>query len=505
MKARRAAFPRPCGIRSKLRLGGEELAVAVLLGAFHRPSRSRRGAGARAPDSSPRPWYMQRSSRVPWRLLKSIESTYRLSVDQRPRDHGAIEADPPHAWQIDVLVALLYAVPEPQDRREQVGAPRGNRNTGGFVAQPDREDLRDGHEQGEHRHAPQQPAQSRFLLSRGSGRRGWIYGHRRLLRRTPIGAFDNTLAPVSQEESAMRQFTEDTLTNAVLARLKDAKHPRFKQIITGAVKHLHAFARDVQLTEEEWFEGIKFLSAVGQKCDGKRQEFILLSDILGLSMMVVALNHKTPPGATEATVLGPFFVHGAPEFEYGADFTKGATVEGETTWVTGRVLSIDGKPIPSAALDIWQARANGVYDIQDPDAEFELRGRVLTNAEGRYAFKTYKPQFYGVPDDGPVGDLLRAMGRHPMRPAHMHAIVSADGYQQVITHVFVAGDPYLDSDAVFAVKESLIVNFRKVDSPAEAKKLDLSAPFLRLDWDFHLAPAGAGQTRRTVAASDAVT
>src|SRR5881396_2631850 len=147
----------------------------------------------------------------------------------------------------------------------------------------------------------------------------------------------------------MRQFTEDTLTDAVLARLKDAKNPRFKQIIASAVKHLHGFARDVQLTEEEWFEGIKFLTAVGQKCDDKRQEFILLSDILGLSMMVVALNHKTPPGATEATVLGPFFVHGAPEFEYGADFTTGATVEGETTWVTGRVLSIDGKPIPSWA------------------------------------------------------------------------------------------------------------------------------------------------------------
>src|SRR5438270_348334 len=297
----------------------------------------------------------------------------------------------------------------------------------------------------------------------------------------------------------MRQFTEDTLTDAVLARLKDAKNPRFKQIIASAVKHLHGFARDVQLTEEEWFEGIKFLSAVGQKCDDKRQEFILLSDILGLSMMVVALNHRTPPGATEATVLGPFFVHGAPQFEYGADFTKGATVEGETTWVTGRVLSVEGKPIPNAALDIWQARANGVYDIQDPDAEFELRGRVLTNAEGRYAFKTYKPQFYGVPDDGPVGELLRAMGRHPMRPAHMHAIVSADGYQQVITHVFVAGDPYLDSDAVFAVKESLIGNFKRVDSPAEAKKLGLPAPFLRLDWDFRLAPAGTGKTRRSVA------
>src|SRR6266513_1535416 len=152
----------------------------------------------------------------------------------------------------------------------------------------------------------------------------------------------------------MRQFTEDTLTDAVLARLKDAKNPRFKQIMTGAVKHLHAFARDVQLTEEEWFEGIKFLSAVGQKCDDKRQEFILLSDILGLSMMVVALNHKTPPGATEATVLGPFFAHGAKAYGYGADLRQGASLKGDDVWVTGRVLSIDGKPIPSAALDIWQ-------------------------------------------------------------------------------------------------------------------------------------------------------
>src|SRR5438876_6919251 len=164
------------------------------------------------------------------------------------------------------------------------------------------------------------------------------------------------------EGGAMRQFNEDTLTAAVVARLKDTKDKRFREIMTSAVKHLHAFAREVHLTEEEWFEGIKFLTAVGQKCDDKRQEFILLSDVLGLSMMVVAINHQTPPGATEATVLGPFFVHGAPEFEYGADFTTGATVEGETTWVTGRVLSIDGKPIPSAALDTSQARPDAHHD-----------------------------------------------------------------------------------------------------------------------------------------------
>src|SRR5258708_30180433 len=147
----------------------------------------------------------------------------------------------------------------------------------------------------------------------------------------------------------MRQFTEDTLTDAVLARLKDASNPRFKQIIASAVKHLHGFARDVELTEEEWFEGIKFLTAVGQKCDDKRQEFILLSDILGLSMMVVALNHKTPPGATEATLLGPFFAHGAPELEYGADFTNGSTVEGEPTWVTAPVLPTPANPLPTPA------------------------------------------------------------------------------------------------------------------------------------------------------------
>src|SRR5436309_14642076 len=207
----------------------------------------------------------------------------------------------------------------------------------------------------------------------------------------------------------MRQFTEDTLTDAVLARLKDATNPRFKQIIASAVKHLHGFARDVQLTEEEWFEGIKFLTAVGQKCDDKRQEFILLSDILGLSMMIVALNHKTPPGATEATVLGPFFAHGAKEYGYGADLREGATMKGEDVWVSGRVLSVDGKPIPGAALEIWQAKADGIYDLQT-EGEFELRGRVIANDKGEYAFASYKPKFYSIPMDGPVGEMVKKTG-----------------------------------------------------------------------------------------------
>jgi protocatechuate 3,4-dioxygenase beta subunit len=301
----------------------------------------------------------------------------------------------------------------------------------------------------------------------------------------------------------MRQFNEDTLTAAVVARLKDAKDKRFREIMTSAVKHLHAFAREVHLTEEEWFEGIKFLTAVGQKCDDKRQEFILLSDILGLSMMVCALNHKTAPGATEATVLGPFFAHGAKEYAYDGDLREGCTVKGEDTLVSGRVLTTAGKPVPNAVLDIWQAKADGIYDVQT-GGEFELRGRVKANAKGEFAFKSYKPKFYSVPDDGPVGELLRATGNHKMRPAHMHAVVSAPGHQQVITHVFVDGDPYLDDDAVYAVKNSLVGKYKKVNNAAEAKKLGMSNPFLKLEWDFHLAPQAGVKARKVIAPSDAV-
>jgi catechol 1,2-dioxygenase len=226
-------------------------------------------------------------------------------------------------------------------------------------------------------------------------------------------------------------------------------------------------------------------------------------------MMVVAINHKTAPGATEATVLGPFFAHGAKEHGYGADLRAGATMKGEDVWVSGRVLEVGkdgstGKPIPNAVLDIWQAKADGIYDLQT-GGEFELRGRVKANAKGEYAFASYKPKFYSIPMDGPVGDLVRASGNHHMRPAHMHAIVSAPGYQQVITHVFVEGDPYLDGDAVFAVKDSLVGKYKKVNDAAEAKKLGMPNPFLKLDWDFRLAPESGVRARKRIAASDAVT
>jgi hydroxyquinol 1,2-dioxygenase len=276
-----------------------------------------------------------------------------------------------------------------------------------------------------------------------------------------------------------------------------------REIMQSAVKHLHAFAREVNLTEEEWFEGIKFLTAVGQRCDDKRQEFILLSDILGLSMMLVAVNHKSAPGATEATVLGPFFAHGAKEYGYGADLRQGASQKGEDVWVSGRILSVDGQPIANAVLDIWQAKADGIYDLQT-GGEFELRGRVKANEQGEYAFASYKPKFYSVPMDGPVGDLIRATTNDHMRPAHMHAIVSAPGYQQVITHVFVEGDPHLDGDAVYAVKDSLVGKYHKVNDAAEAKKLGLPNPFLKLHWDFRLAPESGVKARKKIAASDAV-
>jgi protocatechuate 3,4-dioxygenase beta subunit len=221
--------------------------------------------------------------------------------------------------------------------------------------------------------------------------------------------------------------------------------------------------------------------------------------------MVVALNHKTAPGATEATVLGPFFAHGAKEFGYGGDLREGATMPGEDVWVSGRVLSVDGKPIANAALDIWQAKADGIYDLQT-EGEFELRGRVKANAKGEYAFASYKPKFYSIPMDGPVGDLIRATSNRHMRPAHMHAIVSAPGYQQVITHVFVEGDPHLDGDAVFAVKNSLVAKYKKVNDAAQAKKRGLSNPFLTLEFDFRLSAdkAGAKKARKKIAASDAV-
>jgi protocatechuate 3,4-dioxygenase beta subunit len=301
----------------------------------------------------------------------------------------------------------------------------------------------------------------------------------------------------------MTTSMEQQLTDLALARLADDADPRFRRLMTSLIRHLHAVVREVELTEAEWFEAIKFLTATGQKSDDRRQEFILLSDVLGASMLVDAINHRRPAGATENTVLGPFYVHGAREIALGADMAAGW--KGEPTVVSGRVQSIDGTSLAGALLDLWQSNADGLYDVQLPKGdERQLRARLRAGADGRFWFRTIKPTSYPVPTDGPVGLILSRMGRHPYRPAHLHFIVSAPGHETAVTHLFVKGDPYLESDAVFAVKDSLVAEWKTVDSPAEAKKLGMPNPFLQLEFDVRLAPESGAKARQKISAADAV-
>jgi hydroxyquinol 1,2-dioxygenase len=286
----------------------------------------------------------------------------------------------------------------------------------------------------------------------------------------------------------MRNLTEANLTEAVLAKLEGATDARFKQIMTSLIKHVHAFVREVELTEQEWLTAIRFLTATGQKCDDKRQEYILLSDTLGVSMLVDAINHRQPAGATESTVLGPFHVDGAPDLPSGADIAQG--VPGEPTYYSGRVRSPDGKPIAGATLDIWSTDGEGFYDVQRKDMQgLRARAKIKTDADGRYSFWTIKPVSYPVPTDGPVGKMLLKMGRHPYRPAHTHMIVSAPGYERVATHVFVEGDPYLESDAVFGVKNSLVAEFKRHDPGVAPDGKRVERPFYTVSFDFGLKPA----------------
>jgi len=288
----------------------------------------------------------------------------------------------------------------------------------------------------------------------------------------------------------MRNLTEANLTDAVLAKLEGASNPRFRQVMTGLLRHLHAFVREVELTEAEWFAGIQFLTAVGQKCDDKRQEFILLSDTLGVSMLVDATNHRKPAGATESTVLGPFYVPGAPDVSNGTNLAAG--FPGEPTLFSGRVLTVDGKPIPGAQLDVWQADAEGFYDVQRPNLNgMRLRGKFHTDAQGRFWFWTVKPTEYPIPTDGPVGQMLLNMGRHPYRPAHIHTIVSASGYEPVTTHVFAEGDRYLDSDAVFGVKDSLVVDFVRHEPGIAPDGTPMERSYFTVQYDFGLKTAHA--------------
>lgn len=257
----------------------------------------------------------------------------------------------------------------------------------------------------------------------------------------------------------MKYLTEENSAEAVIGRIAPDADPRLARVMASLIRHLHAFIKDVELTEAEWEVAIDFLTRTGHMCTDTRQEFILLSDTLGVSMLVDAINHRRPTGATENTVFGPFHVDGAPERRMGETISLDG--KGEPCRFRGTVKTLDGEPIEGAKIDVWADNAEGFYDVQQPGVQPPMnnRGIFRTGPDGRYEFRGVKPVSYPIPHDGPVGEMLKALGRHPWRPAHMHFLVTAPGFRRLTTHVFVAGDRYLDSDAVFGVKDSLVGEF----------------------------------------------
>jgi hydroxyquinol 1,2-dioxygenase len=284
-----------------------------------------------------------------------------------------------------------------------------------------------------------------------------------------------------------RNLADEDLTQAVLATFSHSKSERYQQIMQSLVKHLHAFIKDVELTEDEWFKAIDYLTRTGHITDDKRQEFVLLSDVLGVSMLVIDINNKEFVDATASTVFGPFFFEGSPLFANGDDIANGAS--GEPCYMYGRVLSTTGEPLPDAHIEIWQADDNGFYDVQNKEStQVYGRGHLHADSKGNYYFWSVRPEAYPIPNDGPVGELLDAANRSPMRPAHVHFMITVPGYKTLITHVFKDGDQYLDSDAVFGVRSSLITDFERHEPgiAPDGKKLDV--PFYIMHYDFFLPP-----------------
>ena len=289
--------------------------------------------------------------------------------------------------------------------------------------------------------------------------------------------------------SASQDARELAVTEEVVASFDGAQSARYREVMQSLVRHVHDFVRDVRLTDDEWHEAIGFLTRTGHMCDDQRQEFVLLSDVLGLSMLTVAVNEVADPAVTQTTVFGPFFVEGSPEIELGGDLAAGAV--GQPCWVEGTVRGVGGEPVAGARIDVWEADGEGLYDVQYDCAVTANRGHLFADAAGSFRFWSVRPVAYPIPTDGPVGRLLAAAGRGGMRPAHIHFMIRAAGYRKLTTHLFVAGDEYLSDDAVFGVKEQLIADF--VDHPA-AQPPPPGGPagsdWSSMSFDFVLAPDG---------------
>ncbi|WP_299043240.1 intradiol ring-cleavage dioxygenase [uncultured Tateyamaria sp.] len=283
-------------------------------------------------------------------------------------------------------------------------------------------------------------------------------------------------------------FTEDNSAEVVNARTT-TDNARLAQVMEAIVRHMHACVKEIEPTDEEWFKAIMFLTETGHMCTDWRQEFILLSDTLGVSMLVDAINNRKPSGASESTVLGPFHLPDAPEMAMGDNICRDG--KGDPMLVKGRILDTDGTPIDQTKIDVWQANDEGFYDVQQKgiQPDFNLRGVFRTGADGHYHFKGVKPKYYPIPDDGPVGKLMGALGRHPYRPAHLHYIIEADGFETLTTHIFDPDDPYIHSDAVFGVKESLMAKFDLIEDAAKIAEAGMDGPYYEVTHDFVLARA----------------
>lgn len=292
------------------------------------------------------------------------------------------------------------------------------------------------------------------------------------------------------EISAEQREREESLVRAVLESFDGTESPRLEQLVKGVVTHLHAFLRDVRLTEEEWRQGIDFLTAVGHITDERRQEFILLSDTLGASMQTIAINNEAYADATEATVFGPFFVEDAPGIDLGGDIAGPA--HGQPCWVEGTVRDTDGHPVAGARIEVWEADEDGFYDVQYDDDRVAGRAHLFSDEEGAFRFWAITPTPYPIPHDGPVGRMLEATGRSPMRASHLHFMVSAPDRRTLVTHIFVRGDELLERDSVFGVKESLVMDF--VEQPAGVPTPDGrdvgGSTWSRVTFDVVLAPSG---------------